>query len=124
MWGDLFPHKLVLKTARRLTRSLRQSTVPLPAVLPRPLLLGAMLLGSVLLGVGLAGCGGNSGSVEVLDDSGEPWVLRGSACVRESEEGPMRRVINRVDPELCGRRVKTRSEVYVRVLPPPGMRSR
>ena len=82
------------------------------------------LLLILLFGIGLCGCGGNSGNVEVMDDSGEPWVMRGDTCVRESEEGPLRRVINRVDPELCGRKLKTRSDVYVRVLPPPGMRSR
>jgi hypothetical protein len=48
----------------------------------------------------------------------EPWRAVGNTCVRASEEGPLRRVINRVDPELCGRYQKHRSPVYVRIQPP------
>jgi hypothetical protein len=77
---------------------------------------------ALLLGALLAGCGGGN-AVQIMDDSGESWVARGDTCVRESEDGPTRRVINYVDPELCGRHVRHRSPVYVRVLPPPGMRS-
>ena len=70
----------------------------------------------------LAACGGKG--AQIVDDSGETWVARGGACVRQSEDGPVRRVINRADPELCGRSLKHRSLEYVRVIPPPGMRSR
>jgi hypothetical protein len=86
---------------------------------------GALRAG-LLLGLGglLAACGGHG--VQILDDSGETWMAQGNQCVRESDpdDGPRRRVINRVDPELCGRHIKVRSDVYVRVIPPPGTRSR
>jgi hypothetical protein len=61
----------------------------------------------------LAGCASSEGQ----------WVRRDDSCVREAPEGPTRRVINYVDPELCGRSLRYRSKVYVRVVPPPGMRS-
>ncbi len=70
----------------------------------------------LFLAVFLSSCG-NSGP-EIADTSGEEWRLSKSYCMRESEEGPLRRVINRTDPELCGRRVRHRSPEYVRILPP------
>ena len=76
---------------------------------------------ALLLGLLVGACASNE--VMVQDDSGESWVARDHTCIRESEDG-MRRVINYVDPELCGRYQKHRSPTYVRVLPPPGMRSR
>ena len=66
-----------------------------------------MAAGVALSGLGLAGCGG--GYAE------QPWVVRDDTCVRESNEGPLRRVINRTDNELCDRKVKHRHEVYLRV---------
>jgi hypothetical protein len=90
---------------------------------PRRAALWAVWWLPTALGLGLlAGCGGGP-AVQVQDTSGEPWVARDDTCVRELSEGPVRRVINRVDPELCGRWQKHRSDVYVRVLPPPGTRS-
>ena len=72
------------------------------------------LLPAVLLGALLAGCA-NAGVWGEGDEQ---------SCVREAPEGPTRRIINYVDPELCGRSLRRRSSIYVRVLPPPGMRSR
>jgi len=87
---------------------------------------GALRLARVCAVAGLclllAACGGKG--AQIVDDSGETWLARGNDCVRQSEEGPVRRVINRADPELCSRSLKHRSLEYVRVIPPPGMRSR
>jgi hypothetical protein len=69
----------------------------------------------------LAACGDKGPPIG--DDSGLPWVEHNGVCVRQSETGPLGRVINRVDPELCGRYVKHRPNVYVRIVPPPGTRS-
>jgi hypothetical protein len=102
-----------------------------PAVRPRERghparrwsLLGAMLALWVAAPL-LAACGGGS-QPQIMDGSGEEWRVQGNHCVRENDDGgPVRRVVNRVDPELCGRTVKVRSRDYVRVVPPPGMRSR
>lgn len=84
---------------------------------------GAGIAAAALLLLLLGACSGKD-APEIRDESGLAWVARGSRCVRESEEGPVRRVINRTDPELCGIVVKRRPSVYVRVVPPPGMRSR
>ncbi len=78
---------------------------------------GAGSLLALWMGLALAACAGN-GAVQIVDTSGEEWMMREDHCLRESLEGPMRRVINRVDPELCGRSVRPRSPVYVRILPP------
>jgi hypothetical protein len=87
--------------------------------------LAALRLAQVCVAAGLfvllAACG--SKGVKVMDDSGEPWLAKGDACVRQSEDGATRRVINRADPELCGRSLKHRPLDYVRVIPPPGKRS-
>lgn len=74
------------------------------------------LVAVLLLAVFLSSC--SNGGPEIADTSGEEWRLSNSYCMRESEEGPLRRVINRTDPELCGRRVRHRSPEYVRILPP------
>ncbi len=63
-----------------------------------------------LLVVGVAACSSDGGF--------NPWVARGDACVRESSEGPTRRVTNYTDNELCGRTVKHRSKDYLRVEQP------
>lgn len=94
-------------------------TPPAAVWRPRGRLPWSALVGALLLAVVLSACG----SSNVLDDSGESWVAQGNTCVRQSEEQPRSRVINYVDPELCGRSVAHRSPVYVRIVPPPGMRS-
>ncbi|MBI3994234.1 MAG: hypothetical protein HY342_13250 [Candidatus Lambdaproteobacteria bacterium] len=60
-----------------------------------------------LCSLALAGCGGGYAA--------QPWVARGDSCVRESGEGPLRRVTNRTDNELCDRKVKHRHQAYLRV---------
>lgn len=50
--------------------------------------------------------------------SSAEWVAVGQACVRESGDDVTQRVINYSDPELCERKVKVRSPVYLRVSPP------
>ncbi len=84
----------------------------------------AMALGAALLALaGLAGCGsagpGDGAEPVILDNSEDPWMARDGACVRESTEGPLRRVVNRADPELCGRAPRHRPADFVRVLAPP-----
>ncbi len=44
-------------------------------------------------------------------------MRRGEVCVRESQEPPLRRIVNRVDPELCGRKARARSPFVVRRIP-------
>ena len=66
----------------------------------------------------LVACSGGEPEWVVLDNSEDPWVRVENHCVRESTEGAMRRVINRTDPELCGRMVKNRPSDYVRIGPP------
>jgi hypothetical protein len=70
----------------------------------------------LLLAVFLLSCGNNG--PEIADTSGEEWRPSNGYCMRESEEGPLRRVINRTDPELCGRRVRHRPPEFVRISPP------
>lgn len=71
----------------------------------------------------LAACAGGAGAgMERAGGSGSaegfgPWTRQGRVCVLESEEAPVRRIINRVDPELCGRKVKQRSPFMVRMIP-------
>lgn len=74
--------------------------------------------GCVLL-LGLAmGCSRGESEPVILDNSGEPWEMVDGNCVREAEEGPVRRVINRSDPELCGRAIKNRPPDYIRIQRP------
>ncbi|MBI4082738.1 MAG: hypothetical protein HY423_09020 [Candidatus Lambdaproteobacteria bacterium] len=63
---------------------------------------GGLATASVL--VALAGCA--------------TWKPVGAACVRESRDPELRRVVNYTDPELCGRTVKERSSVHLRVPAP------
>jgi len=46
------------------------------------------------------------------------WVAEGDTCVFESDDDPKRRIINTVDPELCGREVKERGPIRLRVPEP------
>lgn len=50
-------------------------------------------------------------------EAGNSWSRSETVCVRSTEEGPERRVVNYVDPELCGRSEKQRSPDRVRALP-------
>lgn len=69
-----------------------------------------------LLGLALASCSGGQGA-NIADESDDPWGRSNGHCVRESTEGPMMRVTNRTDPELCGIKTKDRPKEYVRVTP-------
>lgn len=88
--------------------AVRHSARPLVACLAPALL--ALLLG-------VAGCSSAS-DAWYGDTSGEEWHQQGDACVRVSEERPLRRVTNYADPELCDRTPTRRQRVYVRVPPP------
>ena len=70
-----------------------------------------------LLGVSIASCSGNNGLI-VADESEDPWSRSNGYCVRQSAEGPVMRVINRTDPELCGIKTRERPKEYVRVIAP------
>ena len=74
------------------------------------------IIGMGLLGLGVSSCGGNGGPI-IADESDEPWTRSNGYCVRQSSEGPMMRVINRTDPELCGIKTKVRPKEFVRVVP-------
>lgn len=78
-------------------------------------------IGLGLLGVSIAllftaSCSGNNDPI-IADESGDSWSRSNGFCVRQSSEGPMMRVINRTDPELCGIKIKIRPKEFVRVLP-------
>lgn len=74
-----------------------------------------LAVGTFLLAI--AGCGGSKGPI-VMDESSDPWTNNGKGeCVRVSSDGPVSRVINRTDPELCGLNPKVRPGEYVRVVP-------
>ena len=75
---------------------------------------GLICLG--LLGLAVSSCGGNSGPI-IADESEDPWSRANGYCVRQSSEGPLMRVTNRTDPELCGIKTKERPEEFVRVVP-------
>jgi len=75
------------------------------------------MIGLGLLGLSISSCSGNNGPI-IADESEDPWTRSNGFCVRQSSEGPMMRVINRTDPELCGIKTKTRPGEYVRVIPP------
>jgi hypothetical protein len=50
---------------------------------------------------------------------GQPNARLGENCVRASTKGPLKRVTNYADPELCGRIVAHRSPYHVRTKPMP-----
>ena len=66
----------------------------------------------------LTACGGGA-QVPLTEGSEGLWTMAGNRCIREviADDGSVMRVINRVDPELCGREAKNRSRNYVRVVP-------
>lgn len=70
----------------------------------------------VLAGFVIASCSGGNAPV-IADESEDPWNRSNGHCIRESSEGPVMRVTNRTDPELCGIKIKERPEEYVRVIP-------
>ena len=67
----------------------------------------------------LTACAGDT-PVQIAEGGQGPWMIAGNSCVREDidDAGAVRRIINRADPELCGRKAKPRSRNYVRVIPP------
>ena len=75
------------------------------------------LVGLGLLGVAVSACGGNGGPI-LADESEDPRSRSNGYCVRQSAEGPVMRVINRTDPELCGIKTRERPKEYVRVIAP------
>ena len=75
------------------------------------------MVGLGLLGLAVSACGGNGGPI-IADESEDPWSRSNGYCVRQSEEGPVMRVINRTDPELCGIKTRERPKEYVRVIAP------
>ena len=74
------------------------------------------MIGMALMALWISSCSGSNGP-EIADESEDPWMMTNGYCVRESSEGPMMRVINRTDPELCGIKIKKRPKEYVRVRP-------
>lgn len=74
------------------------------------------MIWACLLGLSLSSCGGNGAPI-IADESDDPWSRSNGYCVRQSAEGPVMRVINRTDPELCGIKTRVRPEEYVRVVP-------
>ena len=69
-----------------------------------------------LAGLAISSCSGGNAPV-IADESEDPWSRSNGYCIRESSEGPVMRVTNRTDPELCGIEIKERPEEYVRVIP-------
>ncbi|MBF0286339.1 MAG: hypothetical protein HQM14_00860 [SAR324 cluster bacterium] len=54
---------------------------------------------------GIASCSSND--VDIIDRS---WAKAEDSCIYESDSPPLRRAINYVDTELCGRRVLEKKE--------------
>ena len=73
------------------------------------------LMAAVGLGRGLTGLG--IGLLLTAACSTGQWREENGTCVYESDDAPKRRVINTVDPELCGREVKERGPIRLRVPP-------
>jgi hypothetical protein len=65
---------------------------------------------------GLTGFGIGLLAVAAACSTGQ-WREENGSCVYESDDAPKRRVINTVDPELCGRDVKERGPIRLRVPP-------
>jgi hypothetical protein len=80
----------------------------------------AVLGAAVALGIALA-------ALWLLAACANPWqegipdARLGENCTRTSTAGPRTRVINYVDPELCGRQVARRGPYHVRTRPMPMM---
>lgn len=78
----------------------------------------AVLGAAVALGVALA-------ALWLLAACSNPWQVGtpdprlGENCTRTSTRGPKTRVVNYVDPELCGRQVAHRGPYRVRTRPMP-----
>jgi hypothetical protein len=69
-----------------------------------------------LLGLSISSCSGSNDPI-IADESDDPWRMVNGYCVRQSSEGPVMRVTNRTDPELCGIKTKERPKEFVRVVP-------
>lgn len=65
---------------------------------------------------GLTGLGMGLLLVAAACSTGQ-WREENGTCVYESDDAPKRRVVNTVDPELCGREVKERGPIRLRVPP-------
>ena len=55
------------------------------------------------------------GILGIITACSPAWVAKDDSCVRENEERPTERVINKADPELCDRYVKSRPSQRVRI---------